>query len=401
MLSAFCVKRLRGEIPKYLVALSAAALVATTLTASATNKGKKPLVTVEQGNFFVGGTLNAAGRRVGQMYVEYQIPENRNKIPIVLIHGGGQIGAGWNQTPDGRDGWRQFFLRQGYAVYVVDQPGRGRSPYDSDLGTVNNANASTRAHMLWARPEDFPGMWPAAYLHTRWIGPATDGDPTFDQFLMSQSDSVGNQENLTSAALIALLDKIGPAVLIPHSQPGPHTYRVADLRPNLVKAIVNIEPGPGPLTTRIPGFGAPGPVAAPIWGLTSGPMTYSPAVTDPAQLGLVPKAVTDDPYVTECYAQTEPAHKLINLAKVPMMLLTSEAGYNTLWDPCTYRYLVQAGVRPDWVRLEKIGIRGNSHFMFIENNSDQIAGLVQKWIEKRVKVGGGHDDDDDDHGHHH
>ena len=158
MLSAFCVKRLRGEIPKYLVALSAAALVATTLTASATNKGKKPLVTVEQGNFFVGGVLNAAGRRVGQMYVEYQIPENRKKIPIVLIHGGGQIGAGWNQTPDGRDGWRQYFLRQGYAVYVVDQPGRGRSPYDSDLGTVNNANASTRAHMLWARPEDFPGL---------------------------------------------------------------------------------------------------------------------------------------------------------------------------------------------------------------------------------------------------
>ena len=176
-------------------------------------------------------------------------------------------------------------------------------------------------------------MWPAAYLHTRWIGPATDGDPTFDQFLMSQSDSVGNQENLTAAALVALLDKIGPAVLIPHSQPGPHTYRVADLRPHLIKAIVNIEPGPGPLTTRIPGFGTPGPVAAPIWGLTSGPMTYAPAVTDPAQLGLVPKAVTDDPYVTECYAQTEPAHKLINLAKVPMMLLTSEAGYNTLWDP--------------------------------------------------------------------
>ena len=130
-------------------------------------------------------------------------------------------------------------------------------------------------------------------------------------------------------------------------------------------------------------------------------MTYYPPVTDPAQLGLVPKAVTDDPYVTECWAQTEPAHKLVNLAKVPMMLLTSEAGYNTLWDPCTYRYLAQAGARPDWIRLEKIGIHGNSHFMFIENNSDQIAGLVQKWIEKRVKVGGGHDDDDDDHGHHH
>jgi pimeloyl-ACP methyl ester carboxylesterase len=393
MYSVFGTKRPLDKILQRSVVLSAAILLATTLTTSAHNDNRKrqrPLVTVEQGNFYVGGAHNADGRVVGQMYVEYQIPEKSKKIPIVLIHGGGQIGAGWNQTPDGRDGWRQYFLRQGYTVYVVDQPGRGRSPYDSDLGPVNNANGSLRARTLWAHPEDFPGLWPAARLHTRWVGPAVDGDPTFEQFLSSQSDSVGNQENLTAAGLVALLDKIGPAILIPHSQPGPHTYRVADVRPKLVKAIVNLEPGPGPLTTRIPGFGAPGPVPPPTWGLTSGPMTYSPAVTDPAQLGLVPKAVTDDPYVTECYAQTEPARKLINLAKVPMLLLTSEAGYNTLWDPCTYRYLVQAGVKPDWVRLEKIGIRGNSHFMFIENNSDQIAGLVQKWIEKNVNVDGGH-----------
>lgn len=38
---------------------------------------------------------------------------------------------------------------------------------------------------------------------------------------------------------------------------------------------------------------------------------------------------------------------------------------------------------------EKIGIRGNSHFMVIENNSDPIAALVQKWIKKNVKCGSG------------
>ena len=107
----------------------------------------------------------------------------------------------------------------------------------------------------------------------------------------------------------------------------------------------------------------------------------------PAALGLVPKAVTDDPYVTECWAQSEPAHKLVNLAKVPMMLLTSEAGYNTLWDPCTYRYLTQAGVFPTWIRLDNIGIHGNSHFMFIEENSDQVAGVVLRLdSDVRAKV---------------
>src|SRR5262245_21455020 len=162
MYSVFPAKRLHGKILQRSIGLSAAIMLATTFTAGAhNNKRQRPLVTVEQGNFYVGGAHNADGRVVGQMYVEYQIPEKAKKIPIVLIHGGGQIGAGWNQTPDGRDGWRQYFLRQGYTVYVVDQPGRGRSPYDSDLGTVNNANGSLRARTLWAHPEDFPGLWPA------------------------------------------------------------------------------------------------------------------------------------------------------------------------------------------------------------------------------------------------
>src|SRR5262245_32193512 len=173
----------------------------TVLAASNSPKANSnpPIVTKEQGNFFVGGTRNAAGRLVGQMYVEYQVPQNPKEIPIVLIHGGGQIGVGWNQTPDGRDGWRQYFLRHGYTVYVVDQPGRGRSSYDSDMGTINNAANVLRVQMLFASPEKFPGMWPAAYKHTRWVGPATEGDPTFEQFMSSQSDSVGNQENLTVA----------------------------------------------------------------------------------------------------------------------------------------------------------------------------------------------------------
>src|ERR1700676_1176415 len=87
-------KQQAGKRTRYLLPLSAAILLAATVTASA---GQKVLETVEEGNFYVGGPHNAAGRMVGQMYVEYQIPPNRKKTPIVLIHGGGQIGAGWNQ----------------------------------------------------------------------------------------------------------------------------------------------------------------------------------------------------------------------------------------------------------------------------------------------------------------
>ena len=30
--------------------------------------------------------------------------------PIVMVHGGGQTGSGWISTPDGREGWAQYFL---------------------------------------------------------------------------------------------------------------------------------------------------------------------------------------------------------------------------------------------------------------------------------------------------
>jgi len=70
-----------------------------------------------------------------------------------------------------------------------------------------------------------------------------------------------------------------------------------------------------------------------------------------------------------------------------VLLLTAPSGYNTEWDPGTHAYLEQAGVKHTWLKLEDIGIHGNGHFMFIEKNSDQIAGVVLKWIERNVRGG--------------
>ena len=54
---------------------------------------------------------------------------------------------------------------------------------------------------------------------------------------------------LTSLKLsLALLDLIGsPVILLTHSQGGPFGFAVADRRPNLVKAIVTVEPGGPPI----------------------------------------------------------------------------------------------------------------------------------------------------------
>jgi pimeloyl-ACP methyl ester carboxylesterase len=347
---------------------------------------RNPIVIRTHGTFFVGGhysTKNDTTRFVSQMYVEFSIPQHlKHRFPIVFVHGGGQIGAGWWSTLDGREGWAPYFLRQGYAVYVVDQPARGRSSYNSELGTLADPAPVLRSQQLWAAPERFD-LWPAAQLHTRWVGTAVPGDPTFDQFMQSQSDAIANtpQQTLTADALVALLEKIGPAILIPHSQPGWAAWRVADFRPNLVKGLVQLEPGPPARLAASPPFAA---FDVP-WGLSFDPLAYSPAVSDPSELQFVDVPVTDDPYVKSCSLQAEPARQLPNLQKVPILLLSSESGYNTQWDPCTSRYLTQAGVEHTWTRLEQIGIHGNGHFYFTENNSDRVAEVVRAWIADHVK----------------
>jgi len=60
--------------------------------------------------------------------------------PLVMIAGGDER-ANFSGTPDGRDGWAQYFVNLGYAVYMVDQVGRGRSPY---VESVYGKAASTR-----------------------------------------------------------------------------------------------------------------------------------------------------------------------------------------------------------------------------------------------------------------
>ena len=81
--------------------------------------------------FYVGGEYaGPPGESVmhGQIYVEKLTPRDpRRPYPLVMIHGAGQTATNWLGTPDGRPGWAEYFAGEGYTVYLVDQPARGRS----------------------------------------------------------------------------------------------------------------------------------------------------------------------------------------------------------------------------------------------------------------------------------
>src|SRR5262249_2327137 len=119
------------------------------------------------------------------------------------------------------------------------------------------------------------------------------------------------------------------------------------------------------------------------YGLTSTPIAYSPAIKDPSELKWVREEKADAPDLVTCWKQADPVHKLAKL-KMPIVVVTSEASYHAPYDHCTVRFLEQAGVKPTWLKLADLGIKGNSHTMMQEQNSNEIAAVIYQWLEKSV-----------------
>jgi pimeloyl-ACP methyl ester carboxylesterase len=186
--------------------------------------------------------------------------------------------------------------------------------------------------------------------------------------------------------MVALLDKIGPAIVLVHSQAGPIGWATADARPDLVKAVVAVEPN-GPPVHGLEFVGAPdwfkeGGVALP-YGIAGVPLTYDPAVKDASELKWAKEDKPDGPGLATCWKQAEPARKLVNL-KMPIAVVMSEASYHAPYDHCTVKFLQQAGVKPDFIKLAELGIKGNSHVMMQEKNNKEIAAVIYGWLEKSV-----------------
>ncbi len=322
--------------------------------ALAAPNGNPPLSA--QGMFFSGGHYvdNGNGGQImkGQMYVSFRIPTAKNhKTPIIMIHGGGQTGTNFEMTPDGREGWAGFFLDQGYAVYIVDQPTRARSAYHPATdGPLTGSTVFTVEHQFTA-PETFADTWPQAHLHTQWPGTGLQGDPAFDQFYASQVEGAGtgeqNELNIRDA-VSALLDKIGPAIVLTHSQSGPYGWVIADDRPTKVKAILALEPGGPPFENAIPPWSNGAPNQRP-WGVTFSHMTYSPPISNPSQLNVVTKP-PEGPDLVACKRQADPARQLTHLLGIPILIFTGEASYHAGYDYCTAEYLQQAGASAEYVR---------------------------------------------------
>ncbi len=389
-------------------------LVLSPMAAQPQASAPGPLMLAKQSFFYIGGRYDETQpdrHVVGQMYVEYQIPADlKHPFPIVMVHGGTATGLLWTGTPDGREGWAQYFLRQGYAVYVVDQVGRGRSPYEARVYGKQASQTTQYILERFTASERF-GLWPQAKLHTQWPGKAETGDPVYDNYAASNFaglDDRDAQSAMNVHALSLLLDRIGPSIVFVHSQAGQYAWPLAQARPALVKAIVGVEPtGPPVHDVVLRGgqarFGVTFDAATKQddsndqfrdspdlkrYGLANHPLTYAPAISAASPLEFVRQEKADGPDLARCWRQKEPAKTLVAVGDRPILYVAAEASFYAPYNHCTVGYLEQAGVKVDFVKLADIGIRGNGHLMMLERNSDAIARVVADWLDKAIGTAG-------------
>ena len=350
-----------------LPAFLAAGLLASAPAAAQSAPKPEPLVMQDQGSFMVSGTvITAPGtfdplkplKPDGQtfhgdhLYTFYQVPVNPRKYPMVMWHGFGQFSKTWETTPDGREGFQNIFLRRRYATYLVDQPRRG----NAGRSTVEATVKPTPDEQFWFG-QFRVGIWPNYF-----DGVQFDRKPeTLNQYFRAMTPNIGPFDaNLISDGVSALFAKIGPGILMTHSQSGGPGWLTA-IKSQNVKAIIAFEPGSGFV---FPEGELPQPVRT-SFDTVEGvpvPMADFMALTKLPIIIFYGDFIPDKP--TEVPTQDAWRGRL-EMARIWRDTVNKHGGQVTL------------------LHLPEIGIRGNTHFPFSDLNNVEIADLVSKFLAEK------------------
>ena len=296
------------------------------------------------GSSLVTGKSPPGSIKVNQMYVQYRIPAGRKNVPVIMVHGSGHTGMTYETTPDGREGWATYFVRKSFPVYVVDQVGRGRSGFNptainavgekaAEPGTMPTIFVST-VERAWPNFR-FGPEYPKTYPNLQF--PIEALDQYLAQLVPNTETTLDGVTDNTVNGLVALLDKIGPAVILVHSQSGIMGLDAVRKRPNLVKALVSVEGGCETVTAKdiatpfvkVPFISVWGDNSKGAWGANG----------DKRREGCV---------------------QAVNMIK-------------------------QGGGKATFMLLPENGIAGNSHMMMMDRNNLQVADVIQKWILENAK----------------
>jgi pimeloyl-ACP methyl ester carboxylesterase len=276
--------------------------------------------------------------------------------PLLFIHGGGATGACWRTTADGRAGWADLLVERGYECWLTDWPGTGRS------GNRNGLEIDYR-------------------------------------------DVVDGYRRL-------LRDVLGePVVVVCHSMGGAVTWQLVQHESDLVAGVVSVAGAyPANVVARSEVVSDDGDVAEIVFADTGVQMSVDRRVMNLYgdnyiyQQGIAtstrfPRDRVDE--VRAALVGLPPKMLLQRLGVLEgMPIVDQPAGFKNKpirliaggEDPAHTHVIEErtVGLLRDWgssvelVWLPDLGIHGNGHFLFLEENSDELLDVL---IEQLDAVG--------------
>jgi pimeloyl-ACP methyl ester carboxylesterase len=329
------------------------------------------LVLTAQGSFAVGGTVvtspgtfdarkpSAAGATLhgDHAYVFYQVPADARPLPLVFWHGAGQSKRTWETTVDGREGFQNIFLRRHFAVYLIDQPRRGAA----GRSTVAAEVPATTDDQMWFGMFRI-GVWPDYFPGVQF----SSAPAALDQYFRAMTPNTGPYDaEINARAVVALFTKIGPSILVTHSQSGGPGWLTV-MKSSNVRAVVSYEPGSGFVFPE-----GEVPAAMPsLTGLLEGVAVPRDQFT----------ALTKIPIVLY-FGDNIPEAPSPNPGQDNWRVRLAMA---RLWRDTVNRH----GGRVTLVHLPDIGIHGNTHFPFSDTNNIEIAKLLSRFLAEQRLDGG-------------
>lgn len=326
----------------------------------AQGRARAPLVIARQGSFASGGSVltspgtfnpfvnGGPGQTLhgDHCYAQFQIPLEPRELPLVMWHGGGQMGKTWESTTDGREGYQSIFLRRGFSVYIIDQPRRGRAGETTQGVTIMPTPGDQDLFIAWRL-----GIWPSFYPNTKFPQTPDALDQFFRQFTV---DTGPSDRTVVTDGVAAVFKKVGPAVLLTHSASGILGWLTAIKSPN-VAAIYAYEPTDYVFPQD--------QVPPPMGGQVGNPVTLD----DFLKLTKIPIRIQYSDHIPTSpspYPRLETWRNRVALGSLMVSAINQNGGNASI------------------LHLPDIGIYGNTHFSFSDVNNIQIADLLSQWLSE-------------------